>query len=271
MRAALILLALCASAWAQPELTRARAMELWPIYVSTQQAPGWPGAVLARLNMYRAACGLAPVTNDARLNPASQQCAVVLASNPAWTISHVLPSTLKGWTKEAAAAATRSCLDRHDDGARGVADMVRDWGLSMENRLVGHRRWLLSPGLQTVGIGTVAGTMNTPASVVIYVMTPQGGARDRVAWPPPGDVPMAWVPERWSWSAAGADVSKAIVLVDDQVYVPVRQNSGTPPSAVIWQPSIPFNVEDVHRVHILGVTVGGVAQEIAYEVRRFRP
>lgn len=269
MRWALILLALCASAWGQqaPELTRERAMELWPVYVETQRAPNAPGAIVARLNMYRQAAGLGPVVVDAALNPGSQQCARVLALNPTWVISHTLPRTLEGWTAAAATAARNGCIDRYDDGARAVADFVRDWGMTALNKYVGHRRWLMHPGLQTVGVGAVASSLGNPAAVCIYVRTPMAASTQAVAWPPAGDVPIGWVPERWSYSAPGCDLSAAAVWMDGRRVSVARQAGTSPPGVIVWQPVLPFNVESRHTVRIEGLP-GGLVE---YEVRRFRP
>jgi len=263
MRGALILLALCASAWGQqpPELTRARALELWPVYVATQRAPLAPGAMLARLNMYRQAAGLEAVTEDAGRSVWAQACAEVLSVNPGWPISHTMPRTLTGWTDDAARAAAGGCIDRQDDGARAVGDLLRDWGLTPENRTVGHRRWLLAPGLRTVGIGAVGASLTRTASACVYVMTPQSAARQVVAWPPAGEVPIAWVPERWSYSAPGVDLSGTTVYVDGRHCTTARTAA-----FVVFNPSMAFNAEQTHRVE---VRVGG--QVIRYQVHRFRP
>ncbi|MBI2423178.1 MAG: hypothetical protein HYV27_10145 [Candidatus Hydrogenedentes bacterium] len=270
------------------ELTKEQALALWPIYLTTQSATvqwngnvanGIPGrlsqatidAILARLNMARAMAGLNPVTNDVSLNPKCQAAALVLSANPTWTISHTMPNTLKWWTKEAAEAAAKSCIDRNDEGPKAVQDFLRDWGMTSLNKYVGHRRWLLLPNLQTVGIGAVPQSSSYPSSVVIWVKTLTNEERRAVAWPPAGFVPMAFVPERWSWSAAGADMRGALVWVDGLAVTVSKQATSTPDSTIVWEPKLPFNVEDTTAVRIEGVLVNGVAQSINYEVKRFRP
>lgn len=262
MKSALAILVLLLAEYAfAGELTKEEALGLWPTYVRTQQAPMAPNAILDRLNMYRAAADLPPVVLDPALVPASEACAQVLQDNPTWPISHYMPSTLTGWSKEAALAAARSCIDRGDDGAKAVADFIRDWGLSSLNAQVGHRRWLLLPELQAVGIGALAGTAAKPASACIYVFTPQSSLKKMVAWPPAGHVPMAWIPERWHYSEPGLDLSQALVYVNGKHCTTARTGA-----FVVFKPTLPFNTEDANTVEIKGA-----ARPITYTVHRFRP
>ncbi len=265
-------------------LTQADALALWPLYLTTQTARvQWNGslargdagriaqssidAILIRINMYRAAAGLEPVVNNTALNQACQECAFVLHANPTWIISHSLPTTLKFYTRDAARAAQNSNIDRGDEGPKAIADFMRDWGMTSQNKGVGHRRWFLHPGLRSVGVGAVPPAMNNPASCCVYVRTSMTDTTQAVAWPPAGHVPIAWVPERWSYSPGpGVDVSQAVVTVDGIRLGATRQRGTSPPSAIVFTPVLPFNSETTHEVRITGIP-----EPVEYNVHRFRP
>ena len=272
--------------------TEARAMALWPEYVKSNNVPmqwsgnvdtGNPGqlsaaainGIMGKINWARKMAFLEPVLNDATLNDDCQEVCLYLTANPKWVISHSLARVegVRWWTQKAAAAAMKSCIDRMDEGPRSIMDMIRDFDLARVNELVGHRRWLLNWKQTHVGVGSIPQSHKYAASCCIYVNTPPKSPRESVdvAWPPAGAVPMVCVPERWSFSPANADVSRAIVRFDGVAVPSARQNSSTLAPVVVWQPKLPFNIEDTHLVEIDNIIVGGQEKSLRYTVSRFRP
>jgi uncharacterized protein YkwD len=134
-------------------------------------------------NLYRSMVGLAPLTNDAEANKRAQGCALLMAANG--TISHTPPTTWKCYSAEGAATASSSSLST-GPSVSSVDGYMLDPGNS---NTMGHRRWVLSNYLASVGFGS-AGRFSCQ-----YQPPKQGAgggaaAKPWVAWPSPGQVPL---------------------------------------------------------------------------------
>lgn len=271
--------------------TRERTMDLWPEYLNSNVPMQWNGnidtgnpgqlstasknAIMCRINWARKMAGVEHVLNDVSLNDDCQALCLYLSANPKWVISHTLSRVegIRWWTQKAADAAKRSCIDRMDDGPKSIMDMLRDFDMAKTNETVGHRRWLLDHKRTNVGIGCVPGSLKNPASCAVYVNTPPRTVRGPVdvAWPPAGYAPMVCIPERWSFSPAEGDVTRARVFHNGLAMPTVRQNSSIISPVVVWKPRLTFNEEDTHLVEINNVIVDGQAKSWRYTVSRFRP
>lgn len=85
----------------------------------------------------------------------------------------------------------------------GLIDWMRD---SNEHNLhsVGHRRWILYPGIDQVGFGE-AGRMCAMFYKPIGAETHTG---DFIAWPPPGYLPVEYFGSEWAWSITLTNTGK---------------------------------------------------------------
>jgi uncharacterized protein YkwD len=132
-------------------------------------------------NLYRTLAGLAPLMADAEANRRAQGCALLMAANG--TITHQPPSTWKCYSAEAAATAGSSSLAT-GPAVSSVDGYMLDPG---NDTTLGHRRWVLSAYLASVGFGT-AGRFSCQ-----YQPPRQGGAgaaKPWTAWPAPGQMPL---------------------------------------------------------------------------------
>ncbi len=164
-------------------------------------------AIVARINAYRWMAGLpGGVTLDPTENAEDQQDALMTAAND--QLSHDPPSSWIDYTAAGADAAADSDLALGASGTSAIDLYMTDPGDN--NTIVGHRRWVLYPPTQTMGVGDIPG--ESDASYVIQPQTTPVPAVTTVAWPPAGFVPAPLIPDRWSLQAPyGTDFSNATV------------------------------------------------------------
>lgn len=196
-------------------------------------------AMIARVNDYRWMAGLpGGVTLDATENSEAQQAALMMAVND--QLDHSPPSTWLDYTAAGAAGAANSDLDLGISGVPAIDLYMTDPGSG--NTFVGHRRWVLYPPTQTMGIGDIPAESN--ALFVVQPQTTPVPSVTAVAWPPAGFVPDPLIPDRWSLqSDAGADFSNATVAVTENgvsqtVEVLSNDDDGYGGNAIVWD--LPF-------------------------------
>jgi hypothetical protein len=229
----------------------------------------YDAATVESINWFRRMTGLNPVTENPTQSSGAQRAALMMhAQND---LSHFPGSSWSCHTASGAATAGLSNLTLGVVGPRAVLGQIEDPGAS--NEALGHRRWLLFPELQTVGIG------NTSRASVVQVINefgPRQSETDWVAWPPAGFVPDATVFPRWSLSKANADFSRAAVSVTENGRsLPVRVlpvHNGYGDATLGWEltganPSAAGDV--IYRVNVSGFTVNGRSQSHAYTVTAF--
>ncbi len=172
-------------------------------------------SAIALLNFYRDLAGLDPVIGDPQLDAYCQDCALAMHANG--YLNHYPPADWACLTDEGASAAGSSNLAWSP--ALGAIDAYMvDYGNAST---MGHRRWLLSPSLSTVGIG---GT--SQASCMWVVHWASDGGVPWVAWPPPGEFPIEadgrWTfgsgsltvdHHGWTFSSSSIGLSGAVVTV----------------------------------------------------------
>lgn len=179
---------------------------------------------LVRLNFFRWLAGLGPVVDDARGDEVAQACALVSAWNPAGPQAHFPQSSATCYSADGAQGAGSSNIAW---GARDAADAIDLWMIDFGNESTfGHRRWLLNPPLNPVGLGHYRGGNNYGSASCLSVFGGSGsGPRpDVTAFPPPGFSPTALT--QWHWTIHGnlplSGAAVSVVRVGDAQPMPVR-------------------------------------------------
>lgn len=279
---------------------RAAVIQLYQdVYRASENVPsGWNGsvpdcipgtlsdpykaAVLRRINYYRAMVGLpGDIVLDEVRSAKCQEAAVTMSAQD--QLSHTLTSDWPCYTAAGAEAARRSNLSLGRIGAEAVDAYIDDAGAV--NEAVGHRRWILFPPLQFVGIGSVPATGNFafPAVDVLWVIEPAGARPTEpefVAWPPPGYVPYPVLPResgRWSFSIPSANFSGATVRMTAAgaeigvVMEPVRSGYGD--NTLVWRPQLSKGpqIGTVYEVAVAGVLTKGEIKTFSYAVEVIDP
>lgn len=236
--------------------------------------PGEPSTLaldhaLRRVNYYRDACGLPPVTLNPEWNQKAQAAAVMMDSANA--NDHYPEPDYPCYTEDGREAAGKSNLYWGRWGAGAVAGYIEDPGEN--NGPVGHRRWILFPPQQEIGMGFTSG------ADAMWVI---GGPKSRpetpngIAWPPSGYVPARLVHPRWSFSRHRADFKSATVSLTgprgEDIPVTINEiKNGFGDNTLVWEPDmrlIDNNPEDdeAYQVRIDNVIEGGEPRSYAYTV-----
>ncbi|SHI55886.1 CAP domain-containing protein [Pseudozobellia thermophila] len=227
--------------------------------------------ILGRLHYFRKAVGLNNVVaeNSAKSEKA-QAAALMMHANG--SLEHYPPDTWKCFSEAGKEAAANSLLTSAA-GSAAIDSYIRDQGA--ENGPVGHRRWLLWPRLQEIGIG------NTDHYNALWVIgdagTPPADAPEFIAWPPEGFVPKQVVYPRWSFSIANADFEDTKVSMrysnGSTIAVETEELSKAyADNTIVWQPD--FEPSGITKdtsliVSIQSVGINGEATDFEYEVILF--
>ena len=255
-------------------------------------SPAFQEAALRRINWFRALAGLpAAVSLDAEESAKDQQAAVIMSANG--KLQHAGDwSTWTCVTSDGTNAAASSNLALGFNGPDAITSYIWDFGAN--NYQVGHRRWILYPQTQVMGIGDVPSQGGFSAANATWVFDANyGGPRPAtrtpyVSWPPAGYVPYQVVYPQWSFALSGADLSTATVTMkSNTVAVAVTQQSYAPgfgENTLVWYPSnlnpgsantvFPFNLNDtdtVYSVTVSNVLIAGGFQNFSYTVTVFNP
>ena len=228
--------------------------------------------ILMRLQYFRKAAGLNN-TIEERISKSekSQQAALMMHANG--TLNHFPPESWNCFTNDGKEAAANALLTSTKNSA-SIDSYIRDQG--NENYPVGHRRWLLWPRLQEIGIG------NTSRYNAIWVIGNPGNvpedAPDFIAWPPEGYLPANLVYSRWSFSIANADFSDTKIEMraanGNSIPVQIEELTGIyGDNTIVWVPEIDNNpTEDrTYSITIKNVLIDSEPQEFQYDVTIFDP
>jgi len=229
--------------------------------------------ILMRLDYYRQAVGLNnTIAESVTKSEKAQQAALMMHANG--TLDHFPPDNWKCFTEDGKQAAGNSLLTSISN-ANAIDSYIRDQGA--ENGPVGHRRWLLWPRLQEMGIG------NTNRYNALWVLgnagTRPADAPEFITWPPEGFVPKQMAFPRWSFSIANADFTETTITMKDKngasIAIETEELSGQyGDNTIVWKPAISTNtiVEDeIFLVSLQDVGIGGETQDFEYEVILFDP
>jgi len=187
----------------------------------TYEAPG-PTNTLKLINLYRWLSGLPATSIDAGQSAQAQECALMMRANG--MLSHNPPATWDCYTAAGATGASRSNIS--------TAPSVRSVDAYMADNFaptsLGHRRWILSGGLSSVGVGS------TNAHSCLYVINGFGGGGGGwTAFPGPGVFPHEAVAPfiysideaGWSIQSDSINLGGAVVTITaDGIEVPVVVN-----------------------------------------------
>jgi hypothetical protein len=133
---------------------------------------------LKLVNLYRWLVDLPPVVADPARNQQAQDCALMMHANG--TLNHRPPTSWRCYTESGASGAGNSNI-ASGPGVSAVDMYISDWGNATT---IGHRRWILSDGLGTVGIGS------TSSYSCLHILHYFGGSRAWTAFPGPGPFPI---------------------------------------------------------------------------------
>jgi uncharacterized protein YkwD len=226
---------------------------------------------LVRLNMFRWLAGLGPTSDDPTLNANAQKC----ANLEAWwdfsstTSPHSPPSSSKCYTTEGGSAAGMSNIAW---GSGNPPQAIDQWFEDQGNATtLGHRRWLLNPPLDPIGMGywQTGGQYGNAACIIVFNGNGTGASPPWTAFPPPGFVPDTIT--QWTWSFHGslggiANASITMLRVDDNTPLSVAVqtlNQGYAQDAISWTPKgwAP-EVGKTYRVTVSGLSGGDVTYDV---------
>ena len=142
-------------------------------------------SVLRITNFYRSLANLNPVTLATQGQAELQECALMMEANR--SISHTPPSSWNCYTEGGMQKAGQSNL-----ATTNALDAVALYMIDRGNETtMGHRRWIMSKGLQTIGLGST----NEYSCMEVLHLNRQPGW---VAYPPAGEFPIQILSDRWS-------------------------------------------------------------------------
>ena len=229
--------------------------------------------IVMRLSYFRKAAGLHnEITENLTKSEKAQHAALMMHANN--SLDHFPPNSWKCYSSAGKDGAGNSLLTMAKN-AQAIDTYIRDFGDA--NGPVGHRRWLLWPRLQEIGIG------NTDASNAIWVLgnagTPPSDAPAFIAWPPEGFIPNEVVYPRWSFAIKDADFTATqISMLDfngDSVSLTIEElDTAYGDPTIVWVPQgINGNAsEDLsYTVLLHNVKVGDDVFDFEYTTILFEP
>ncbi|MFS4492967.1 CAP domain-containing protein [Maribacter sp. 2308TA10-17] len=227
--------------------------------------------IFMRIAYFRKAVGLNnSISENETKSDKAQDAALLMKSNGA--LDHFPPDTWSCYSESGKEGAGNSLLTQVKN-AEAIDSYIRDQG--SKNGPVGHRRWLLWPKLQEIGIG------NTDATNAIWVLgnagTPPADAPEFISWPPEGYAPKQLAYQRWSFSIAGADFNSTTIVMKDgnnqAIALEIEElNNQFGDRTIVWIPSINTSalLEDTsYTITINDVDINNQMETFEYEVILF--
>jgi|GEM_PF-3825044 len=246
--------------------------------------PVFDNALLLHVNYFRAMAGIpANITLNEEFNRKVRKAALIMSANGALT--HNVTPDLTCFSEEGKEGAANSNLT-NTDGWDVIGELyMKDGGAG--NFFLGHRRWILHPQTQTMGVGSVPAIDSYEGANGLWVndgnaFNPYPETRDGyIAWPPPGFVPSQVAYPRWSFGRPNANYDNTTVtMTKNGVPINVVQEQVFPflqVDTLAWIPegldsmdSWPAVTEDaVYEVTLNNVVIDDVPQNLSYTVTIF--
>ncbi|MCA9520828.1 MAG: CAP domain-containing protein [Myxococcales bacterium] len=208
---------------------------------------------IRRINLYRWLVDLPPLVEDPSLSALTQACAVLQANNdgPSNTVNpHSPPANWTCYTEDGKSGSGASNISW---GVSHPADTISQYIADQGTASLGHRLWIISPGLNKTGIGLATGSGKWGVASCLYTFAGTGTTKvDFVAFPAPGLFPIqAMKPPgynvaTWSFTSSVYSVSAltSVTLVrasdGDTQSVSARKISGYGhPAGIAFNPRTP--------------------------------
>ena len=227
--------------------------------------------IFLRILYYRNAVGLNnDISNDTTKSEKAQKAALMMHANGA--LDHFPPDDWKCFSTDGKEGAASSLLTSTKNAA-AIDSYIQDQG--DENYPAGHRRWLLWPRLQEIGVG------NTSSYNAIWVLGNPGtspeDAPEFIAWPPAGYLPKTLAYNRWSFSIAQADFADTKISMKikdgENISLEIEELTGIyGDNTIVWRPDINVNIlteDTTYIVTLSGVNIDGERNDFKYEVVLF--
>lgn len=234
-----------------------------------------PGAItdtLVRINLFRWLEGLGPVSDDPQYDMDAQACASL---ETWWDFNspdspHMPTASAKCYTATAAATAGQSNIAWGSGGpAQSIDQYMEDDG---NETTLGHRRWVLNPPLNPIGIGywEKGGQYNNASCLRVFASKGTGPKPSWNAVPPAGFAPIEMAQyKQWSFEGSLAGTAKAtasVLRVEDNMKLPVTPQAlsqGYGQDTMSFKPN-GWVAEGgkTYRVTISGLTGGDVVYDV---------
>lgn len=227
--------------------------------------------IFLRLSYFRKAVGLNnEIDNNTSKSEKAQKAALMMHANG--TLSHDPPDNWKCFSVDGKEGAGNSLLTSTKNAA-AIDSYIQDQG--NDNYPVGHRRWLLWPRLQEVGVG------NTSSYNAVWVLgnpgTRPADTPEFIAWPPQGHLPKQLAYARWSFSIAKADFTNTEISMKvkdgNNVSLEVEELTGIyGDNTIVWMPDVNTNTitdDTTYIVSLKKVDIDGSLKDFEYEVVLF--
>ena len=270
---------------------KAKAQQLYADYYkasqNTESDISWTGSVpecrpgtvpqetlekiFLRLSYFRKAVGLNNgIANNTTKSEKAQKAALMTHANG--TLEHYPPSDWKCFTADGDEAAGKSLLTTTKNAA-AIDSYIRDQG--SDNYPVGHRRWLLWPRLQEIGVG------NTSSYNAMWVIgnpgTRPADTPEFIAWPPQGYLPKQLAYPRWSFSIAKADFENTEISMrvknGENIALEIEELTGIyGDNTIVWGPDVNTNAlteDTTYTISLNNVVIEGSLKDFEYEVTLF--
>lgn len=236
-----------------------------------QVPEGTMDKIFMRIEYFRKATGLNNIISENETkSEKAQQAALMMKSNG--TLDHFPPESWKCYTTAGKDGAGNSLLTQTRN-AEAVDSYMRDAGAA--NGPVGHRRWLLWPKLQELGVG------NTDNTNAIWVLgnagTSPADAPEFISWPPKGYAPKQLAYPRWSFSIADADFTGTSITMKNEnneaVAITIEAlDNAYGDRTIVWVPSINLNsitADTAFKITLQNVGINNEMKDFEYEVTLF--
>ncbi len=227
-----------------------------------------------RINYFRLACGLEPISLNHEYNELAQEAALIMTANG--KLSHTPPSNWKCYSEKGFNGAQNSNLGYSDfdnfSETSFVTGFILDYGAA--NNALGHRKWLLNSRSLEMGYG------NTGKFEAIYVIGIQQEAREEVpgfiAYPPAGYFPHELIYEKWSFAipyGPEVDFSKAKVEMQNgrgeklSVKILIKQDPWYYDPTLVWKAESLFTEEEIKYLRNSLAAQGYLDQQISVTIR----